>query len=349
MQEILVVTSWFDPATHAESAPLTVRFSGHRLDVKGRYLPGDRFVQDETIEKVIAGSGPISLTTRVRGINPGSWVVTTRSLEAAHPAQKHKYVPPMVEPDGPIIRFWRRWAPSAESAEAVKTCLAPFAHVPGIIPGMWAVMVTLGVALALTLQFLLISVNHLKVGPWWVVSSGAIMVGIIGAKLQYLVLYRSLRGWCIQGFITAATVMAAILLVVLHVPARVFLDVTAPGLLTAMAVGRVGCFFAGCCGGPPTASRFGVWSSDQRVGARRIPTQLLESLLAGMLGLLVLAAFLRHGLAGGAYFAIGLAANTLGRQGILQLRAESRKTRLGGRITAALAALVLAITLIFLF
>jgi prolipoprotein diacylglyceryltransferase len=72
---------------------------------------------------------------------------------------------------------------------------------------------------------------------------------------------------------------------VLHVPAGVFLDVTAPGLLFAMAVGRVGCFFAGCCGGPPTASCWGVWSSDQHVGARRIPTQLLESVLAFSLGL----------------------------------------------------------------
>src|SRR5260370_36366136 len=100
---------------------------------------------------------------------------------------------------------------------------------------------------------------------------------------------------------------AAILLVAPGVPAGVFLDVTAPGLLVAMAVGRVGCFFVGCCGGPPTASRWGVWSSDQRVGARRIPTQLLESALAGILGLGVLVAVLSHGTAGGSYFVGGLA------------------------------------------
>ena len=141
---------------------------------------------------------------------------------------------------------------------------------------------------------------------------------------------------------------AVIVLALLNVPVGVFLDVTAPGLLVAMAVGRVGCFFAGCCGGPPTASRWGVWSSDQRVGARRIPTQLLESVLAGILGLLVLVAVLGHGPAGGTFFVVGLAAYTLGRQGILRLRAEARQTRLGGLATSALAALVLIAAVVLL-
>src|SRR5207249_854113 len=140
---------------------------------------------------------------------------------------------------------------------------------------------------------------------------------------------RLINGWCIQGFIASAPVAAVIMLAVLHISIGVFLDATAPGLLVGLAVGRVGCFFAGCCGGPPTASRWGVWSSDQRVGARRIPSQLLESVLAGILGLLVLVAVLGYGSAGGAFFVAGLAAYTLGRQGLLRLRAEPRKTRLG--------------------
>jgi len=212
-------------------------------------------------------------------------------------------------------------------------------------------MVTLGIAVALALQFLLISGAHLAIGPWWVVSLVAIVVGIIGAKVWFIVLHRRehrLEGWCIQGFIVAAPLMAVIVLALLDVPVGVFLDVTAPGLLVAMAVGRVGCFFAGCCGGPPTASRWGVWSSDQRVGARRIPTQLLESLLALSLGLGVLVALVGHGPAGGAFFVAGLMAYTLGRQALLRLRAEPRKTRLGGLATSALAALVLVAAIVLL-
>src|SRR6266480_2513153 len=354
VQQILAVTYWFDPAPHMGPYSVTVRFSGRRIDVKGRLSPGDRFVQDETIEEVVPGSGPISLTTRVRGINPGEWLVTARMLGSAYPAHRPREqgnTTPVAGPPGPIARFWRRWAPSAESAEHVRTCPTPFARVPGIFPGIWGAMVTLGIAVALALQFMVISFDHLEVGPWLTVSLGAIMVGIVSAKVWFIVLHRRehrINGWCIQGFITGAILAAAILLVVLDVPIGVFLDVIAPGLLVAMAVGRVGCFFAGCCGGPPTASQWGVWSSDQRVGARRIPTQLLELLLALSLGLGVLVAVLGHGPASGAFFVASLAAYTLGRQGFLRLRAEARHTRLGGLATSALAALVLVAAIVLL-
>ncbi len=353
-QEILAVTYWFDPAPYPEPYPVTIRFSGRRIDVKGRVQAGDRFVQDETIEQVVPGSGPIALTARVRGINPGEWVVTTQVLGSTHPARGSREqgnVTSEAGPLRPVARLWRRWAPPAGSDEPVSTCLTPFAHVPGILPGIWGAMVTLGMAVALALQALVISADHLALGPWWAVTLVAIAVGIVGAKGWYVVLKRRehlLDGWCIQGFIASAPVAAVIMLTALHVPVGVFLDVTAPGLLVAMAVGRVGCFFAGCCGGPPTASRWGVWSSDQRVGARRIPTQLLELALAGILGLVALVAVLRHGPAGGAFFVAGLAAYILGRQGILHLRTEPRKTRLGGLATSALAAFVLVAAIVVL-
>src|SRR5258708_30865112 len=353
-QEILAVTYWFDPAPHAEPYSVTVRFSGRRVDVKGRLSSGDRFVQDETIEQVVPGSGPVSLTARIRGINPGEWVVTAHVLGSAQSARgprEQENATPAAGSLRPVIRLWRRWAPPAGSVEPVSTCLTPFAHVPGILPGIWGAMVTLGMLVALALQALVISADHLALGPWWAVTLVGIAVGIIGAKVWYIVLKRRehlLDGWCIQGFIASAPVAAVIMLAALHVPVGVFLDATGPGLLVAMAVGRVGCFFAGCCGGPPTASRWGVWASDQRVGARRMPTQLLELALAGILGLLVLVAVLCHGPAGGAFFVAGLAAYTLVRQGLLHLRAESRKTRLGGLATSALAALVLIAAVVLL-
>lgn len=352
-QEILAVTYWFDPVLHSGPCSVTVRFSGRRVDVQGRLQPGDRFLQDEVIEEVVPGSGPISATARVRDINPGEWVVTAQMQEFASLTlgqRRQENVTLLTHPVRPIARLWHRWAPSAEETKHMRTCLAPFAHVPGILPGIWGTMVTLGIVIALVLQFLLISAGHLALGSWWVISPGAIAVGIAGAKGWYLFLYRCehLRnGWCIQGFIVGATLAVALLLVVFGVPVGVFLDAAAPGLLLAMAVGRVGCFFAGCCGGPPTASCFGVWSSDQRVGARRIPTQLMESGLAGILGLGTLMAVLRHGPSGGAFFVAGLAAYTLARQGILHLRSERRKTKLGLPVVAVLATLVLVTTIVF--
>src|SRR5436190_21150155 len=104
-QEILAVTYWFDPAPNPGPYPVTVRFSGRRIDVKGRLSPGDRFVQDETIEEVVPGSGPISLTARIRGINAGSWVVTARMLGSAYPAHRpreQENTTPVAGPPGPI-------------------------------------------------------------------------------------------------------------------------------------------------------------------------------------------------------------------------------------------------------
>src|SRR6266566_3143204 len=136
-QEILAVTYWFDPAPHQKPYPVTVRFSGRRVDVQGRMQAGDRFVQDETIEKVVPGSGPISLTTRVRGINPGEWAVTARVQGSDHPERKPREqgnTTLAVGPLRPAVRFWRRWAHSAGSAEHLRTCPTPLAHVPGSFP-----------------------------------------------------------------------------------------------------------------------------------------------------------------------------------------------------------------------
>ncbi len=91
--------------------------------------------------------------------------MTAHMLESAHPARGRREpgnATPAAGRSVPATRLWRRWAPSAESAEHVSTCLAPFARVPGILPGIWGVMVTLGMAVALTLQALVIAGTHLR-------------------------------------------------------------------------------------------------------------------------------------------------------------------------------------------
>src|SRR6266568_4655995 len=165
-QQILAVTYWFDPSPHPWPYPVTVRFSGRRIDVIGRLQSGDRFVQDETIEEVISGSGPISLTARVRGINPGEWAVTARVQGSDHPERgprEQGNTTPVAVLLRLTARLWRKWAPSAESAEHLRTCPTPLAHVPGILPGIWGALVTLGMAVALALQALVIASDHLAV------------------------------------------------------------------------------------------------------------------------------------------------------------------------------------------
>jgi phosphatidylglycerol:prolipoprotein diacylglycerol transferase len=354
-REILAVTYWFEPGPSPFPYPVTVRFTGHRAGVKGRFHLGDRFSHDESIEHVVPGSGPISISARIRDITPGRWIVSARRLEPVRYARERQGpggAELATDRQSPLPRLWQRWAPSAELDRPVRTTLEAFARVPGILPGIWAIMVTLGMLVALATQTFVISLGHLKAGPAWQVTLVAIAAGILGAKLWCLLLHRHaheiehrMDGWCIQGFIVGASLTAVLVMALLSAPIGFFLDATASGLLFGMAIGRIGCFFAGCCGGQPTVARWGIWSSDQRVGVRRIPTQLIESALAFGLGLAALVEVLSHGAAGGAFFVSGLAAYTLGRQGILRLRAEPRKTRLGGWVTGAAATLVLAIGL----
>jgi phosphatidylglycerol---prolipoprotein diacylglyceryl transferase len=356
-QEILAVTYWFEPTQRPEPYPVTVRFVGRRAGVVGKYQPGDQFVHDETIAAVTPGSGPISVTVRIHDVNSGEWLVTAHELGAGgaratrgERRRRQAYTLTAVEPRGLVARFWRRWAPSAAPTEAsttpIRTSAAPFAHVPGTLPFIWMSLVTLGIALALLLQSFVMSRAHLAVQPVWTVSLAAIGVGIVGAKAWYIAKHwseRRIDGWCIQGFIAGAIITAAILLAGLRVPVSIYLDATAPGLLLGLAVGRVGCFFAGCCGGPPTAARWGVWSSDQRIGARRVPTQLLESALALGLGVVALAVVVGHHPGSGAHFVAALAAYTLGRQGVLWLRAEPNRTQWALPATALVSGLILVL------
>ena len=116
------------------------------------------------------------------------------------------------------------------------------------------------------------------------------------------------------------------------------LDVTVPSLLLGQAIGRLGCFFGGCCAGLPTSSRWGLWSSDRQVGVRRIPVQLMESALAATLAtatLLTVLAGRPH--VDGMVFAAGFALYVVGRQLLFPLRGLPRKTAHGRQITLMLA------------
>src|SRR5579871_6180172 len=75
-EQILAVTYWFDPAPRPEPYAATIRFIGRRVGIEGKEQARDSFMQEETIDRVIPGSGPLAVTAKVDGINPGEWEVT---------------------------------------------------------------------------------------------------------------------------------------------------------------------------------------------------------------------------------------------------------------------------------
>lgn len=340
--QALGLTYWFDATPDGEPYAMTVRFAGQRVGVKRKPRRQDHFTATETVESVVPGSGTLAITTRISGINPGEWRVTAT---------------PVTQPDvraaGPRSRARQR-SSAAKTSSSGRTGPAQVMNVraPGVRIGAWPVLVACGVAAALTVQALLAARHQLPVTTTLLISLIASIVGLAGAKVYYVAQHtpRSLlsaravlkAGMCIQGFVLAAMSTAAIGLLVMDIPVGRFLAVTAPGLLFGMALGRLGCFFGGCCAGRLTASRWGLWSSDRHLGARRIPTQLLESSFAcAVASIALILVLVTDGHPAATVFIGGIAAYTLGRQLLFPLRDIPRKTSHGRAIVMAVTALVL--------
>ncbi len=313
-------------------------------------------MQEEVIDEVVPRGGPVSVTAHIHGLSPGEWVVTAELVPPASLARSRRSARGPGQHGSQVLRpaawSWRRWALSTASSGPIKTRWAPlvgFDKVPAVIPGSYTALVTLGIVVALLVQARVLAIEHLAVADVVTVSLGSVVMGLVGAKLWYLALdWRRGRppvseGWCIQGFLAGAALTAAAAMVALHLPVGRVLDATAPGLFIGLAVGKLGCFFTGCCAGRPTGSRWGVWSSDRRIGARRLPAQLLESATSLIIGVAVLLLVLHYRPAvAGALFVASLATYTLCRQFLLRLRVERRRSNMGGPLAAAGAALILA-------
>jgi len=353
VEDLLTATYWLDPGETGDPFSATIRFSGRRTDVTGKPQPRDSFWQEETVVGIIPGSGPVAITAEVRGINPGQWTVTARSVALAGGRPYRSYPPPGHDPAGAYrVPAPRRVGIPAEPAATIHTSTLLRSKVPGVVGFAYATLVGLGVLVGLGLEALLLAHGHFSLFRPMLFSVIAIVAGVIGGKGWYVAVHRGKKfdGWCIQGFVAgAAVVVAAAALAGPGIPAGAYLAAAAPALLIGMAIGRLGCFWAGCCTGRPTAARWGIWSSDRRLGCRRAPAQLLEALSALISGGAVLAVVLAAGLArSGPVAVVGLAAYTLCRQFILGLRAEPRVWRYGRPVTGTIAALALIAGIVLL-
>lgn len=350
---MLAPTCWFDAGLRGEPYSVSIRFSGRRVGTRTKGQARDRFSQVETVEHVVPGAGEVSVTTRVRDINPGTWIVTKEQVFGPGRDTRAVKTLPGAQHAGTWGLRRKRLAWGSidiipGTATRAKTAFAPFVSAPGTFPLAWAGLVGAGIILALVIQELLVARTHLAVAQTLAVSLVGVFGGLVGSKLWYLALQRRIRalleGMCIQGFLVGGLGTVLVGLGLLGIPHGVFLDAAAPGLFFGMTVGRFGCFFAGCCSGRSTASRCGVWSSDRRVGTRRIPTQLMESALSLAIGstALILVLTLRY-TDPGSVFVGAVAVYTLGRQLLLPLRAVPRKSSSGRWITmVATVAMVIA-------
>lgn len=329
--EALVVSHWFE-AGRQGGGPYAARLRliGRRVRGAGRPDAGDSFVHEERLEGIVPGSGAVSVSSTIYGLRPGEWNVEGELFEVLDREGSRGRIRPVRLPQARWS--WRRWAVEDAPVGPVHTrwaLAAPLAMVPGVVPGSYTALFGVGVVVALVTQAAIIA--HDPIAPWRsvLVSLLALAVGLLAAKIWYAALHpgESLikGGWAVDGFLVVAPVVAIGTLLAARLPIGPYLDAATPGLFLAIAIGRIGCFLTGCCAGRCTASRFGVWSSDRRVGARRIPTQLLEAGAGLALALATLPLVMLHVVPHGLVFVAAFAAYLAVRQALLRLRAESRK------------------------
>ncbi len=291
---------------------------------------------------VIPGSGWVSVTTRVPGTAPGRWDVTATPLAGL--------------PEDSVKRSAPKRPGLLRGVASGRTGFGMLvdAVAPGVWAGSWSVLVLLGFVLGLVLQATVASVVGLAWPRLTAVTVLAGALGLVGAKAYYLLTHpierrRSLRtpGMSVQGFVIVALATLTVSGLVLGMPVGAVLDATAPGLFLGMSVGRLGCLFAGCCVGRPTASRWGLWSSDRHLGVRRIPVQLMESALcASLVGFSLVALRTSAASGSGVVLVVCFSAYLVGRQLLFPLRAMARVTRHGRMVTLVIASLVLAVALV---
>ena len=127
-----------------------------------------------------------------------------------------------------------------------------------------------------------------------------VLCGILGSKLLYILVDLSYytshpreifslstlqAGGVFSGGLIAALIAAAWYIRKNHMPALATCDAFAPGLALGHAIGRVGCFSAGCCWGKPTHRFWGVTFTNPLaqqwvgtpLGQALEPTQLFEA------------------------------------------------------------------------
>lgn len=145
-----------------------------------------------------------------------------------------------------------------------------------------------------------------------------ILSGLVGAKLMYWAvewdeivrnphfLLESLNaGFVFYGSLIGGALGLLIFTIVKKQTFFSYTDLVLPGFMAGQGVGRIGCFFAGCCYGRLTDSWIGVtFPAGTAAAGTRIPTQLMECafcLICGVALMMVMRKQKRYGLTSALY------------------------------------------------
>ncbi len=342
----LGLSYWYTPPETGDPYELTVKFVGRRRDGEPGDAASRSFEVFKTISPVLPGTGQATVTVRVNDVAEGRWEVTavpgrpvdlsTQDVRTPRPGAVTPLVKASGQPAfGPLVRV----------------------RAPGTRVWAWPSLVMLGFLTALGLQQAFARSEGVGGGGLLLVTLVGAVLGLLGAKVYYLLTHPdqprrlTTSGMSVQGFVLTFLAVLAAGTALTSLRLGQVLDVSAPPLLAGMAIGRLGCFFGGCCVGRPTASAWGLWCSDRSWGTRRIPVQLIESSTAAALFALSTVLLLSTSATGGLVFLVCVPAYVLARQLLFPLRDIPRSTRYGrvgvlaaSAVTTVAAAVLLAVS-----
>ena len=173
-------------------------------------------------------------------------------------------------------------------------------HIGSFAVPTYGVLVALGVLTGLWISVRNSERQGIKAEYAWDFGIAVVLAGILGSKILYILvdlhtymqhpgeifsLATLQAGGVFSGGLIGAFVVAWWFLRKHQMPALATCDAFAPGLAMGHAIGRLGCFAAGCCFGKPTDHFWGVTFTNplaqQLVGTplnqALQPTQLIES------------------------------------------------------------------------
>jgi len=176
-------------------------------------------------------------------------------------------------------------------------------HIGSFAVPTYGILVATGVLLGLWISVRNSARQGIKPENAWDFGIAVVLAGILGSKLLYIILdwntgnafgqnLRSIfslstlqAGGVFSGGLIGAFIVAWWFLRKYNMPALATCDAFAPGLALGHAIGRVGCFAAGCCYGKETTHWWGVTFTSQiahdnagtPLGKVLEPTQLIES------------------------------------------------------------------------
>jgi phosphatidylglycerol---prolipoprotein diacylglyceryl transferase len=202
-----------------------------------------------------------------------------------------------------------RWWPLA--AAAIGILIATLCGLLGLVPwigrlhlAVYAICMVTGFGVAYLLmrgRIHWLGVTHPQLIDTLLI---AVVLGVVGARARYVyerwetILANEAHGrwsefWVVAadldrggavwyGGVALATIGVAWYIRRRGVAWLAFADLVLPALIGGLAVGRIGCFFNGCCYGAPTSLPWGV-SCVQFPGQAVHPTQLYETVVCALL------------------------------------------------------------------